>query len=296
MSDLKTIVIIGASSGIGAALTHSLAGEGHRLFIGARRIDRLAEVSENGTLARYAALDVGEESQVKHFFDQVATAFDAVDVLIVCAGTYGPIGPFEELDAAAWWSSVTSNLFGTFLSVRYAVPLMRVERKPRIITFSGGGAFGPLPRYSAYATSKAGVVRLTETIAQELAPVGITANAVAPGFVRTEIHHDTLAAGPEAAGEAFYAMTQQKLADGAVPMEVPVACVRFLISAAADGLTGKTLSASFDPWTEPEFLTNLRDITASDVYTMRRINPVQLSDGPLRTGLQRAIARRTGKP
>jgi NAD(P)-dependent dehydrogenase (short-subunit alcohol dehydrogenase family) len=64
---------------------------------------------------------------------------------------------------------------------------------------------------------------------------------------------------------------------------------------AADGLTGKTLSASFDPWTEPEFLTNLCDITASDVYTMGRINPDQLSDGPLRTGLQRAIARKIGK-
>jgi NAD(P)-dependent dehydrogenase (short-subunit alcohol dehydrogenase family) len=295
VNELKNIVIIGASSGIGAALTRALAGDGHHLFVGARRSDRLANVTDNGALARYAALDAAEQSQVKDFFDQVATEFEVLDVLIVCAGTYGPIGPLQQLDPAAWWSSVTCNLFGTFLSVRYAVPLMRVDRKPRIITFSGGGAFTPLPRYSAYATSKAGVVRFTETIAQELAPAGITVNAVAPGFVRTEIHQATLAAGPEAAGEAFYALTRQKLTDGAVPMEVPVACIRFLISSAADELTGKTLSASFDPWTEPEFVENACDITASDVYTMRRINPDHLSDGPLRTGLQRAMARKIGK-
>ena len=286
------IVVIGASSGIGRALTRALAGDGHRLLVGARRLDRLVDATEEGLLARYARLDVGREDEVAAFFAEVGVAFGGLDALVMCAGGYGPIGTADRVDAAAWWDAVRVNLFGTFLAARHAVALLRTSSRPRIVTFSGGGAFAPLPRYSAYAVSKAGVVRLTETLAQELASDGIAVNAVAPGFVDTEIHHATLAAGPEAAGAEFFAMTRDKLAAGALPMEVPVACVRFLLSPAADGLTGKTISAGFDPWTEPEFSTNVAAVNASNLYAMQRINLVHLPDGNLKTTLLTAAARR----
>ncbi len=68
-------------------------------------------------------------------------------------------------------------------------------------------------------------------------------------------------------------------------MEVPVDCVRFLLSRAADGLTGKTIAANFDPWRGAEFRAHIAEIAASEVYTMRRVNPVHLPDGPLKERL-----------
>ncbi len=288
MSNQRTVAVLGASSGIGAALAKALIADGYRLFVGARRADRLAALTADGAAADYATVDVSDEAEVRAFFTKVAASFGHLDALVVCTGSYGPIGPFHTIEPEQWWAAVRGNLFGACLAVHCAVPLMRAERRPRIITFSGGGAFAPLPRYSAYAVSKAGIVRFIETIAQELASLGIAVNGVAPGFVKTEIHEATLAAGPDAAGEAFYAMTRAKLAEGGVPVEVPVACVRFLLSPQADGLTGKTISASFDPWRAPEFAERIGEINASDLYTMQRINLVHLADGALKRALERA--------
>src|SRR3970040_1778389 len=140
------------------------------------------------------------------------------------------------------------------------------------------GLGGPAPRYSAYATSKAAVVRLTECLADELNGRGIAVNAIAPGMVATEIHEATLKAGPDKAGQEHFERTQA-VAERGVSMEVPVACVEFLLSPEADGLTGKTIAANFDPWRSEGFRAHLDAIVRSDVYTMRRINPVHLAGG-----------------
>ena len=83
-------------------------------------------------------------------------------------------------------------------------------------------------------------------------------------------------------------MTQAKLREGSVPMEVPVDCVRFLLSSAADGLTGKTISASFDPWGSAEFSRNIDLLNRSDLYTMRRVNLVNLPEDEAATRLAKA--------
>lgn len=276
----KTIVVAGASSGIGAALTTALAGDGHRLFICARRGERLRELTKDGALATFHVADLAREADVVGFANFVREQAGTVDAVIYCAGAYGPIGLFHDADSEAWLAALRTNLFGLFLTAKHFLPLLKPHSGARIITVSGGGAFNPVPRFSAYATSKAGVVRLTETMAEELKPLGIAVNGLAPGFVKTEIHDATLAAGPDAAGPAFYEMTQEKMKQGAVPMEVPVNCVRFLLSDRANGLTGKTLSASFDPWATPQFESEIANINASDLYTMRRINLVNLPENP----------------
>ncbi len=275
------IVITGASSGIGAAITTALIGEGHRLHICARREDQLAKLTDNGRIAHYAKVDVGDQRQVFDFAESVGRLSKGVDALICCAGAYGPIGSIDHVDCTEWSNAIQANLFGTFVAIKAFLPLLRQREKSRVVTFSGGGAFNPLPNYSAYAVSKAGIVRLTETIAEELRPEGIAVNGIAPGFVRTEIHEATLAAGPALAGEAFYEMTKDKLRHGSVPMETPVNCVRFLLSSQADGLTGKTLSAGFDPWASPAFSEHIDDLNKSELYTMRRINMVNLSGDPI---------------
>ena len=277
------MLIAGASSGIGAALVEALAADGHTIFACARRLDALRVATKDDTLARSRVCDIGDERQVVELYRWITQHTDRLDGLILCAGAFGPIGVFSETPSDAWWATVRGNLFGVYLMAKHGVPLLTPGLRPRIITFAGGGAFGDFPRYSAYATSKAAVVRLTECLAEELRPGGIAVNAIAPGMVATEIHAATLAAGPEAAGADHFERTRAVLADGGgVPIEVPVECVRFLLSAAADGLTGKTISAGFDPWRRHGFRDHIAEITESDVYTLRRMNPINLPDGPLK--------------
>ena len=276
MSTVKPMVVVltGASSGIGAALTQALAADGHTVFVCARRADMLAKVTENGRLATPFTCDVSSETDVADFARQVKDRVGRVDALINNAGAYGAIGAIETVDAAHWWRSLQVNLFGTFLMCQAFIPMLRAAGGGRIVNFSGGGAFDPLPNYSAYAVSKAGVVRLTETLAAVLAPAKIQVNAVAPGFVATEIHKATLDAGPERSGEALYRLTLEKMERGAVPIERPVQLVRFLLSPQAEGVTGRTISASFDQWQSPEFTASIAN--EKNLYTMRRINPENL--------------------
>ena len=278
----RHVLVAGASAGIGAALVRALAADGETVYACARRVDALARVTEDGRLAHFHGCDVSDERAVSDLYEWMGKLTDRLDALIVCVGAFGAIGPAVETDSEAWWATLRANVFGPYLLVKHAMPLLRRGIGPRIVTFSGGGAFGTFPRYSAYATSKAALVRLTECLADELAAEGIAVNAVAPGMVATEIHAATLAIGPELAGSAHYERTQAMLRGGGVPMEVPLGCVRFLLSSAADGLTGKTISANFDPWAKEAFRAHLAEIAASDVYTMRRLNPVNLADGPLK--------------
>ncbi len=282
----RRILVAGASAGIGAALVKALAADGHRVFACARRLERLREVTEGDRLAASTRCDLGEEADVRALAEWLGARTDALDAAIQCAGAFGPIGPFETTDSAAWLATLRANVFGTYLLARHTLPLLARGRRPRLLTFSGGGAFGTFTNYSAYATSKAAVVRLTECLADELRERGVAVNAVAPGMVATEIHEATLRAGAARAGDAHFARTRAVLtAGGGVPLSVPVDCVRFLLSEAADGLTGKTIAANFDPWREERFRAHLKDIAASEIYTLRRINPAHLGDDPLKERL-----------
>jgi 3-oxoacyl-[acyl-carrier protein] reductase len=286
------IIVTGASSGIGAALVKALAADGHRLFVCARRGSLLDEVTEGGAIALGRVCDVSNEEQVKEFVDWVKRKTPHIDAVINCAGGFGAIGPVQATDSAEWLGVITVNLFGTYLMSKYSLPLLAGSPCPRIINFAGGGAFGPFKNYSAYASSKAAIVRLTECLAAELADEGVAVNAVAPGFVATRFHEATLSAGPERAGQLHYQRTKAILEGRGIPMDVPVDCVRFLLSEDALGLTGKTLSANFDPWRSGAFRQMIRDVTRSELYTMRRVNIVNLPQGSLRTVLGEASGQR----
>jgi 3-oxoacyl-[acyl-carrier protein] reductase len=118
--------------------------------------------------------------------------------------------------------------------------------------------------------SKVAVVRLTEQVAADHADV--RANAIAPGFVATEMHESTLAAGEQLAGENF-ARTEEQLEEGAVPAERAAALAALLLGPRGRGITGKLISAQWDPWEDPEFLARLA--ADPDLGTLRRIDGVQ---------------------
>src|SRR5207245_2863608 len=228
-----TLIVTGASSGIGAALVSALFADGHRLFVCARRGDRLDEVTRNGKLAQARVCDVSDEAQVEAFIAWVKMMTPHVDALLNCAGGFGAIGPIGVSSSDEWFHTVRVNLFGTYLMIKHALPLLLGAAAPRIVNCSGGGAFSPFPNYSAYSCSKAAVVRLTECLAAELAPQGVAVNAIAPGFVATAAHQATMEAGIDRAGALHYRRTKAILEGGGVSIEHVGECVAALPPAVA---------------------------------------------------------------
>jgi 3-oxoacyl-[acyl-carrier protein] reductase len=149
--------------------------------------------------------------------------------------------------------------------------LFRARGEGKIVNLSGGGATAPLPRISAYAASKAAVVRLTETLAEELRGTRIDVNAVAPGALNTRLLDEVIAAGPDKVGKVFYERALKQQSDGGAPLDKGAALCAFLLSSASDGISGRLLSALWDPWAElPE---RRAELMAGDIYTLRRIVP-----------------------
>jgi 3-oxoacyl-[acyl-carrier protein] reductase len=148
---------------------------------------------------------------------------------------------------------------------------MRKQGGGKIILLSGGGATAPLPRVSAYAASKAAVVRFGETLAEEVKDANIDVNAIAPGALNTRLTDQIVEAGPDRVGKSLYERAVQWRAGSATPLEVGADLVTFLASSESDGITGRLIAAVWDPWRD--FPSQRERIASSDVYTLRRIVP-----------------------
>src|SRR5262249_48118806 len=143
----------------------------------------------------------------------------SLTILVNNAGIYGPMGRLEDVAWNDWISAVKVNLFGTVLMCRSVIPLLRAQGYGKIINLSGGGATTALPRISAYAASKAAVVRLTETLAEELLEAHVDVNAIAPGALNTRLLQQVLTAGPDRVGEEFYERAMRQHVQGGVPLD-----------------------------------------------------------------------------
>jgi len=272
-------VVTGASRGLGRAISQRLLSEGAHLVLNARDEVALTATGQALTNERvetdqrvvWRTGDVANPTHVHEFFEHVEEQFGRLDVLVCNAGVYGPIGRLETTDWSEWARSVEINLFGTVLCCQAAVPLMRRNGRGKIIMISGGGATRPIPRFSAYSASKAAVVRFAETLATELAGTGIDVNAIAPGALNTRLLDEVLAAGPERAGEDFYANAVRQHQEGGTPLETGAALTAFLAGPESDGVSGRLLAAVWDDWPN---LPRIRErLATSDVYTLRRIIP-----------------------
>ena len=273
----RNAIVTGGSQGFGCAIVEAFLREGANVAFCARTsgvvLERLAALKRNlqpGQRVVAKRCDISNSIDVAKFFSTANAELGALHVLVNNAGVYGPIGPTDEVDWEEWKRALEINLFGTLLITRCAMPLMKKQRYGKIINISGGGATNPLPRLSAYAASKAAVVRLTETLAEELREFHIDVNAVAPGALKTRLMEQVLQAGSERAGAEFFARNQKWIAGGATPMELGSDLCVYLASAQSDGITGKLLSAQWDPW---ENLEQFKADLNSDIYTLRRIVP-----------------------
>ncbi len=268
------VLVAGASTGIGRAVAEALASDGHDVIGCARRpMEKTLywDYASGGRL-RFDVCDVRFEDSVQALYRKMRDSDqDLLDALIVAVGVFGAIGKVPFTGSDAWWDALQTNVLGAYYLVKHGVPFLQRGERPRILFFAGGGAFHAFPRYSAYAASKAALVRFMECLAIELGPE-IAVNAVSPGMVDTEIHQATVAAGPYRAGRVQFQKTlEMQETNGWVPMAVPVNCVRYLLSKEADGLTGRTIAAAFDPWERPGFAAET--MADRDRYTLRRVQP-----------------------
>jgi NAD(P)-dependent dehydrogenase (short-subunit alcohol dehydrogenase family) len=274
----RSAIITGASQGLGRAIAESFVASGADVLLMARDVetlqqarDELAARASPGQRVQAVAGDVSLPGDCAAAVDQALSLFAGLTILVNNAGVYGPLGRIEDVDWKEWEEAVRVNLLGTALMCRAAIRPMRARGYGKIVNLSGGGATGPQPRFSAYAASKAAVVRLTETLAEELRDDRIDVNAIAPGPLNTRLLDQVLAAGPEKTGREVHDKALRQRADGGVPLDKGAALATFLASARSDGITGRLLSAVWDDW---ERLPERREaLAAGDVFTLRRIVP-----------------------
>jgi len=271
------VFVTGGRTGIGYEVVLEALRAGANISFCARDavgIERtLSELSGEGfgpTRVRGVSADVSKAEAVEDMFAKANSAFGQIHGLVHAAAVMGPIGSVLDIDPEQWLEAIHIDLYGTFLVAREAAKRMAVAHYGRIVLFSGGGASGPFPNYSAYACSKVAVVRFTETLAQELGPHGIEVNCIAPGFVATKIHEATLRAG-STAGKEYLQRTKEELAKGGTSPAYAARAATFLLSDAANGISGKFMAAVHDGWERwPEHLEELR---STDIFTLRRILP-----------------------
>ncbi len=275
----RNAIVTGGSQGLGRAIVEAFVREGASVLFCARDPQVANETAaairthaqRTGQLVIAQGCDVSSPEQVEGLFALADEAFGTLHVLVNNAGVYGPKGPSDEVDFEEWRRCVDINLHGTLLPCRAAMRRFKASRYGKIVNLSGGGATNPMPNVSAYAASKAAVVRLTETLALELQPFAVDVNAVAPGALNTRLLDEVLAAGPEAVGADFYGRSLKQAREGGVPLSFGADLCVYLASAESDGVTGKLISAKWDPWKR---LHEYRaELGSSDIYALRRITP-----------------------
>ena len=279
--DLKNrrAIITGANRGLGREIAAQFVRAGASVLLTARDETLLHQVTEDlRAAARVPNQRVdsiaGDVSDARFCQDAASRFRDLpgdVPILVNNAGVYGPKGLIEDVDWSEWADAIRINLFGLVLMTRAVIPLMRKASYGKIINLSGGGATNPLPRISAYAASKAAVVRMNETLAEELKDAHVDVNAIAPGALNTRLLDEVLEAGPEKVGKDFYERSLKQRDKGGAPLEKGAELAVFLASKESDGITGRLISAVWDDWAN---LPSKREqLAKGDVYTLRRIVP-----------------------
>jgi len=271
-------LITGGSQGLGKSIAEHYLVEGANVVVCARNAnelaatrDELAQLAGVGQKILAKLCDVSCEAQVNELVAFTLSELGSLQALVLNAGVYGPMGPTESVDITEWRRAIDINLFGVLLPCRAAIPHFKQAKRGKVVILSGGGATNPMPNVSAYAASKAAVVRLMETLAVELKSFSVDVNAIAPGALATRLVDEVLAAGPDRVGAAFFEKNKLWKEKGATPLQLGAGLAVYLASADSNGITGKLISAQWDTWATLH--THREQLQESDIYCLRRIVP-----------------------
>src|SRR5471032_3398503 len=270
-------LITGGSQGLGKVIAEHVLREGANIVICSRGEKELLATRDK-LVKKFPSqkvfaktCDVSNEVQVNKLVAFALRELGSLNALVLNAGIYGPMGATENVSLDEWKRALDINLYGVLLPSRAVIPHFKKAGRGKIVVLSGGGATNPLPNISSYAASKAAVIRLMETLAEELREFRVDVNAIAPGALATRLVDEVLAAGPEKVGAAFFEKNKQWKDKGAVPLELGANLAMYLASAESDGITGKLISAQWDDWSN--FHEHRDELAKSDIYCLRRITP-----------------------
>lgn len=266
-------IVTGAGRGIGRAMALALAKAGARLVLVSRTKSELEDteglIRSAGGGARILPADVAKEGMADRAVEVCQKEFGSVDILAHAAGIIGPIGPVEEASLSDWRKTLDINLTSTFLLIKAVLPVMKKQRRGKILLLSGGGASQGFPLHAAYAATKVAVVRLAETVAMEVKDDNIQVNAIAPGPVFTRMAEEMLAAGRRG-GESEYQRLLKEQKTGGTPPEKAAALAVYLASDASNGLSGRLISAVWDKW-QTWSDADLKKMQEGDIFQLRRV-------------------------
>ena len=250
----RTAVITGASGGMGAEAALRFAASGHRLALldlSAERLDDVAarvRAAHAGTDVLTVPCDVADPDSVAEAARRVAGWSDGVHALVLIAGVLQQAGPVTELPLEEWDRSQNVNLRGNFLMIREFAPLMPHHSGASIVAIASWYGRSGHALFSAYCASKAGLINLIQSVAAELAPLGIRANSVCPGNIDTEMHRTALRQEAEERGLTFEEMRDIEWAK--IPLRVAgppasiVDAVEYLASDRASYVTGASIDVN----------------------------------------------------
>ena len=269
----RVSLVTGSGRGIGRAIALELARSGSDVALVARSIRQLEEtaslIETIGRKARVLPADVTDPDGATWVVREVLERLGPIDLLVNNAGSNNPsatgaIGPLWEINPEAWWHDVSVNLLGPFQFCRAVLPGMVERKSGRIVNIVSNSASRPAPFDSAYACSKAALVRLTDSLAVEVADYGISVFALSPGIVRTDL---TDAISDSDSGNRW--LGRQRAGHIYIDAEVPARAVVTLASGVADGLTGRFLRVTDDIL---DLADHSAEIMENDLYQLRYRN------------------------
>ena len=264
----QVAIVTGGGRGLGRGMAQALAAAGAAVALVGRSeaalADNAAEITQAGGRALIFPADVTDKDAITHVVESVEHQLGPISLLVNNAGMLGTPGPFWETDPDEWWRVLEVNVRGPLLCARAVMPGMVARHSGRIINVASGAALAPIPYGSPYATSKAALARLTECIALEGQQYGITAFAIDPGNVITDMSNYLIHSEPGRKYVSWFG--EFMLAGNDDPPHLCANLVVLLASGKLDRLSGRFVQVSDDA----DLLTAYaEDILKQDLYTLR---------------------------
>jgi NAD(P)-dependent dehydrogenase (short-subunit alcohol dehydrogenase family) len=271
--DGMVALVSGGSRGVGRLLGARLADAGAAVGLIARSPDELAaavgEINRAGGIAAAAAADVTDKRATAAAVTELRERLGTADILINNAGVSGPIGPAWQAQAAEWWQAIEVNLGGAFVLTQLALTHMIAAGKGRIINITSYAGVYRWPLMSAYAASKAALVKLTETLAEETRPHGVSVFSVDPGLLPIGLGEAALRsrADRQTPEGRVYGWIRDQFASGrGADPEEAARLILALASGRADRLSGRHLSVTENL---DALLHRIDQIERDDLHTLR---------------------------
>ena len=274
-SNIRHVVVVGASRGLGSSVVEHFAKSGWSVSFGARNISEIRSKQKNllamGYRSHASFVDVDNYQSVQDFFEECKNSLGEIHSVIHLSATNLPFGKIHEVNPEEWVGTIQTNLVGAFYVLRESVRHMLKTNGGNIVVLSGGGATSPMPTMSAYAASKAALVRLVETVAIEVQSSNIRVNALAPGIMKTTMLSDVLKAGSQLVDEKFVQRMAEVRESGEDSQLDAIRCIEFLLTNKIPELSGLLVSAKWDAW--ENWMSSETNDFQDPLYRIRRIVP-----------------------